>query len=367
MIHTCIHIYTYIYIYICYALPSEVLLAEMESQSQHIVYLTSSSCKDIFPLNTSHAFENSIQTLHLDPALHYEVGMANILLPASYYILRENEPDQCIKIRAARTLHMFTPEDDFSRSAFTNHEEICLPSVSVLGPEKSIAPVLSAANSMVIPSLLRAINFCYGRDSSLAELNNIQNDFFEETPIKMAESGKCSITRRTISDSRIIGNQCCVTMTFSHGMARMLGFVPEHPYVIFEIHKNFSSIDSYYLGNDVHSYYPDKPPAGNDGLYVHNTKTSHADNMPRTDGGVDYLFVYSDLCTRSRFGSRMVNILGAFAMGNSTSLGFNPTVYHQINSHKISTIAIRIADQDGIPIVFDPSRTVTLALHLRPK
>ena len=327
----------------------------MESQSQHIVYLTSASCNDIFPRNTAHSFENAIQTLNLDPKLHYEVGMANILLPSRYYILRENELDHGIKITVTRTNQ--SPTEGIP--SVPKFEEMCLPLTSVLGPEKSVGTILSAANSMLVPSLIRAVNFCYGKDASETTHINPKTEFFNEDPIQLDEnSEKCRLFKRQIRDHRIYADSCHISITFAHGIARMLGFESGKPYMLFELHKTFTSTRDYYYGG---------PSPKGRALHLLRFLPVNALNNPRTDGGVDYLFVYSDLCTRSRFGSHMVNILGAFAVGNSTSLGFNPTVYHQINSHKINTIAIRIADQDGKPIVFDPNHTVTVALHFRPK
>ena len=68
------------------------------SSEEHIVYVTSSSCLNVYPHNLPHAFENQIQSLKLNPSLNYEVGMSNILLPSQYYILRENERDHAVKI-----------------------------------------------------------------------------------------------------------------------------------------------------------------------------------------------------------------------------------------------------------------------------
>jgi len=50
----------------------------------------------------------------------------------------------------------------------------------------------------------------------------------------------------------------------------------------------------------------------------------------RTDGGVDFIYVYSDIVVPCRFAGQQVNILDAFAWRGSSTKGYTPTVYKQL-------------------------------------
>ena len=59
--------------------------------SDHIIYLTSSGSKDLFPENNSAKFINRSSTpLILDSNIDYEVGLVSILYPDQYYAILPN-------------------------------------------------------------------------------------------------------------------------------------------------------------------------------------------------------------------------------------------------------------------------------------
>ena len=142
-------------------------------------------------------------------------------------------------------------------------------------------------------------------------------------------------------------------MEFSPHMAFVLGFDPAYRYSIFYQKR----------GEEV----PVSPPSTPDVLIIDPVKLI-APQSARPDSGNDYLYVYSDIITPTRFGNQIVNILDAIPLPHeTTSKGVNPIMYKPVATSTIQSVAIKITNQNGKPIHFEDGHSVTCVLHIRPR
>ena len=93
-----------------------------------------------------------------------------------------------------------------------------------------------------------------------------------------------------------------------------------------------------------------------------------APKHPRTDdGGIDYLLCECDVVSPTPYGNEVVPILDAFILEGGGGRGFSSPVYKFLNTFILSSISIRIVDQNKRDVHFDDAYSSTcLVLHIRP-
>jgi len=297
----------------------------METDNQYI-YITSSASKDVFPQNTSHAFENAISPLMLDPSTDYEVALVNFLYPKNYYSIIANDDDFSIQ---------FLSVCDNSAHPMLVNLFNYVPKFNMLGHAREAKIMVDLINE----DIARQIRSVLDRDAV--------NKYIPQGRILIydREVDRCRIETYVQGVGEENDNRCHPDMgvRFSPRMARILGFSE----------------------NKIYRFYVPRTVPVDYKWYLYNHSVGV--RPPRNDGGVDFVYVYSDIVAPCRFAGQQVNILDAFALQGSSTKGYTPTLYKQLLSKTLNSVGVHITDQNGYPIVFEEGHSVTLILHIRPR
>ena len=297
------------------------------TMDSHYLYLSNTAGQSVFTSNTSSAFENLIHPLSLDKDVTWEVGVANFLHPSEVYLVEADNAEYGIQVviecQNASETH------DFESMTY-------IPSFSVLGSPKSIDILLRRLNR----DFYNRFKATYGEtvaDRYMPEQNLLAID---ET------SSRCRVVHTYAPEgNNALAYICDLCVIFAPRLARTLGFDETRRYPFF-------------MSN--------QPPDARE------AKRDRRDNLARAvarlDGGVDYVYIYSDIVAPSRFGHKLVNILDAFAIRGSTShKGSQPILYKPLLHRELSSVAIKVLDQDGRDVAFEKDHALTVILHIRPK
>ncbi len=298
------------------------------------VYLSSLAGGRSFPNNTTTEFENRILPIHLDTGRDYEVGLCNILFPKYFYCIAEGDPNSSISFYGR------VKQSDFDMYEYNMYTYL---------PERNIISNFTDKN---IPAITKAIN-----GQIVRELQAILNDSFKiyfpySDIIYYDRDLERVVVNNAIvppNDDRIYSD---ISIKFASHIARILGFNPNFRYTVY-FQRSGDDISS----SDVSEASSSSPIK----LF--------AQYVPRADAGTDYMYVYTDIISPSRFGNQLVNILDVIPLpGDSTSKGANSITYKPLSASTIESVAIKIANQRGKPIQFeDGENSVTCVLHIRPR
>lgn len=301
------------------------------------VYLSSLAGGRTYTKNTTTEFENRIQPIHLNPNLNYEVGLCNILFPKYFYCITEADPNSSIsfygRVRASGqrsyeyNMYTYLPERNIV-SSFTG---------------KNIGAVTKAINNQIVRELQTHLNESFKIYFPYSEIIYYDHD----------------LERVVVNNAIVSPNSdhiyTDISIKFASHIARILGFDSKFRYTVY-----FQR-----LGEEGSiSPFPDtsgNSQAGPIKLF--------AQYVPRADVGNDYMYVYSDIVSPTRFGNKLVNILDVLPLpGDTTSKGVNPVAYKPLAFSTIQSIAIKVTNQRGRPINFeDADHSVTCVLHIRPR
>ena len=86
-----------------------------------------------------------------------------------------------------------------------------------------------------------------------------------------------------------------------------------------------------------------------------------------SNGDIQYMVVYSDIVKPSHFAEQEVNVLDIFSVGMDGNRGFHNIIYKPLNTHRISSISIKLTDQAGRSLSFPRDSVSTCSLHIRKK
>lgn len=86
--------------------------------------------------------------------------------------------------------------------------------------------------------------------------------------------------------------------------------------------------------------------------------------QPRTDGGIDFVLIFTDCVALTSFGGQRMNLLKAMFMAKTGGVYFHHTVYKPLNKSILDEIAVTINDQRGRPVNCREGRSITLLLHM---
>ena len=316
----------------------------MSLKDKEDVYLYVSSIANhrTFPENTASNFENRILPIILDPNREYEVGLSNILFPKFFYCLRENDPDCGIQFHARIKQSDF---DDYEYN-FYNY----LPERNIVSNFKSaynIMSIIASVNHQMMKELRRIVDETYLQYFPYSEI------IYYDPRLE-----------RAVINSLIVGPEeerlySDIFLQFSPHMALVLGFDSGYRYSVFHQGK----------GEESSSPPPSTVPLDSDAAFdPPPARKIIAPHSVRADSGHDYLYVYSDIISPTRFGNQIVNILDAIPLPHdATSKGVNPIMYKPVNVSTIQSVAIKITNQNGNPIYFEDGHSVTCVLHIRPR
>ena len=314
-------IYLYIRVYKWLITFSKHGDSTMES---HYLYLTNTAGRNVFTGNTSSAFENLIHPLSLDRSVEYEVGLANFLYPSLYYTLEAGNADYAMTVVS----------ECHDRGQTHNLENMTyIPGFSVLGKPTNMDTLVKKINR----DFYNKFRSTYGEEIADKYLSEKEILSYDET------HDRCRVQHTYAPKSDIY--MCDLSITFSRRLARILGFVEGRRY----------------------AFFISTPDEGRDAR-----RDTRRDNLarasPRYDGGVDFIYIYSDIVAPSRFGHDLVNILDAFAIRGSTAhKSSQPILYKPLLHREITSVAIKILDQDGFEVAFENDHALTIILHIRAK
>ena len=127
-------------------------------------------------------------------------------------------------------------------------------------------------------------------------------------------------------------------------------------------HMRFSSRLAHILGFDEYARYLVPKVKRNQ-----SGQTLEAPFPTCVNGNVQYVVVYSDIVKATHFADQQVNILDIFTIGSDGNRGFHNVIYKPLNINTISEISIKLADQEGRPILFKRNSGVTCPLCIRKR
>ena len=298
------------------------------------LYISSIASGNTFPDNTSSEFENRILPVHLDPNREYEIGLSNILFPKYFYCIRRGDPNCSI------TFYGRIKQSDFNDYDYNLYTYL---------PERNMISNFSEKN---IISITRGINNQVMRELQVI-LGASYKDFFPYRRIIYYDSD----LERVVVNEFIVSPKDDLVYTdivikFAPHIAFILGFDPDFRYTVF------------------FQKFGEEAPVSPEPSDTVNIKPIQliAPHVPRADSGNDYLYVYSDIISPTRFGNQILNILDAIPLNHDgTSKGVNPIMYKPVAFSHIQSIAIKITNQNGKPIYFEDGHSVTCVLHIRPR
>ena len=242
--------------------------------SDHIIYLTSSGSKDLFPENNPAKFINRLSTpLILDSNVDYEVGLVSILYPDQYYAILPNNDTYNITLT--------TIQKGIKKARF----QVKIAKYILAGDIKKLIKVV---NSNLIQYMEAYYHdffpHLFSKGDNILRWNS--NEQKVEIISKKGDPGN----RATIDFLEI-------SIKINQGLASILGFRSDKVYTIYTKQQN----TTVHMGL--------VPPS------------------PRC--GVDYIYLYTDIIQPSNFGGQLVNILDCFTLQNgvikvSTIVYINP-------------------------------------------
>ena len=283
------------------------------------VYLSSNGSRNIYPSNHPHSFENHIQPISFSPNKKFEVGLVNIIYPLD-------------------RLTIVAGDYLYGASIYFKNN------IKGIWKEVKYIPTISISANETKEGILDQINqdiarFLSNKDPylSTSEVNELGNDgkiiSFDKFLNKCFLLNKVSPSKPS-DEVNYLNRITDISIFFQRGLADVLGF---------DIGRNYSLREKY-IANDFKIY------------------GTHAF---RCDGGVNSLFIYSDICERIRFSTQMTNILCVYSLDSIQRGG---TLYHDMEQVPvINSIGILIKDHRGFPVKYPKNTSVILVLHIRPK
>jgi len=266
----------------------------------------------------------------LDSTLDYEVALVNFLHPKNYYTILANDEDFAIHL-----VYTCDIEPHILRQNVVKY----VPKFSMVGQMRGVQTLLDLINDDIIAQTEEIL----GKDAIKKYIPNGRLLAYDW------DADRCHVETSFYggrgSEGEISRDRCRPDMGvyFSHRISGMLGFEE----------------------NKIYRFYVSHPPSVREKLNLYNNNI--AARSPRTDGDVDFLYIYSDIVTPCRFAGQQVNMLDAFAWQGTSAKGCTPPLYKQLLSKSINSVGVRITDQNGYPLVFDENQSVTLILHIRPR
>lgn len=275
---------------------------------EHTIYLSSLGCLDTYTKNTPSKFANRLPTPILLPnGVEYEVGLASIMFPGSYYAILSKDD-------------LFTLEFITERHKRDRHTYLYRPRIAMLAGD--------------MKRLVRALNKDVHDYLKVYYGDNFIN-YFNSNGIFHWDEDLRRITMPRIKREKLRpGDVKSIYVKFSGKAAKLLGFHINTGYEIY----------------------------GGRELNEHASLDSLPDNC-----GVDYIYVYTDIVQPTIFGGRLVNILDCFTLASGRGKGIHNTVYKLLNTNILDQISILITDQNGHLLHFAKDSSVTCLLRIKPR
>ena len=285
--------------------------------NEHIVILSSTADRDIFPENRGGAFVNKLQNeIILDSNLSHEVALMDVFFPKDYFGIIKDDPTCAITVHVTSAVLTGGVEVYQTASYFSY-----IPRTNILaGDVQNIVDNINTELNEVFARkafFLKAINvLLYDADANRVSLNLLQGV-------------SCGVE----------GPACAIKLGFGERIASILGFESGEPYQFYS--------------------------AASEG--DHKTGRLISPFPPSPTAGLNYVMIYSDIVQRTPFGSRMVNILDIVNFDDKHTKSHHNTIYYPLNTNNLSSISIKLADQNGREIIFKKDSSVICLLRIRPK
>ena len=297
----------------------------MESNSMY-VYLTSLGSSSYYPNNTVSTFTNKIHPINLEFKRKYEVSLANILIPPNIYSVLKND------VRYTMKIHY---EDEINAGWIESN---------VLYFEENVLKddtygIVKEMNNMLYKCLNKTLSSSDQRPFEMDDIfSRVESKNSTKVLYKIINNRETELYLRNYHAAGL-GK---IYFEFSPKLASILGFIPGETYEFLRSGKK--SLDSSTL-----SVTP---------------KRSH---LMRTDGGIDYFVVYTNIITPTRFDNSLVNVLEVFSVDDHRTRDKYEQVYKPLDTNVIDEISIKICDQNGDPINFMDGQSLACILHIREK
>ena len=247
-------------------------MATKDLSEEFYLYLSSISPEDSILDNTSSNFENRILPINLNPTSSYEVALTNILFPRHYYSLKEGDKNSSIQFYARIKQSEFS-DYEYNFYNFTPQKSI----VSNLR-NASILPIIGQINTQMLMEVKELIKDSYPTYFPFPEFLKYDSDVERVVIHKLINEDQEQLYSE-------------IFVTFAPQIALVLGFEPNTPYSIF--HKSDDETEPPRSVDKIIGPYPPRPSSGN-----------------------DFLYIFSDLVSPTRFGNQIVNILDAIPLPN---------------------------------------------------
>lgn len=282
-----------------------------------LIFVTSNGSLDTNPENKPNAFTNRmVHPITLPPGNEYEIGLVSAHVPTQFYAVLKNDEDFEIKIHIKfKTVY----ENDLDGTVL-----IYTPSINISAGDMNL--------------IMKHLNKDIRKKIKIFSNNYKMEQYFHDQ-IFTYDGINTTINVKKISRKKnvelMVGGIETIRLELGKKLGKVLGFTGMYKYLIYKYNTNVNShISSHHI-------------------------------LPLN--GVSFLYIYSDIVQPIEFGGKLVNALDCLSLGSGSSKGFHNAIYRRINTNYISSISIKITDNEGSDISFVPGTTTTCILHLRMK
>ena len=290
------------------------------------IYLTNTASHELYPENTPTAFTNELQPIHLSPKLEWEIGLVNAILPKNFYTLIY--PSDYIEVYSSG----YWEDESLAKSLGI----IRPPAVFKANTTYEIYSFINNFFTLGLRGLLGVEFSSYFPNETAGNIityDDVAKRFAVNRRVREVPRNPDEGNLRELGEA--VGR--CLYITFSNRLTHILGLFSEKKISI---------------------YNP-----------IESTKEVVKAEW-ETKAGVklcDHIIIYSDIVQPSRMGSQLVNLLDAFSLPNHPGKGLNPCIYHKLATNTLSSISIKLLDQDGNGLGFTKQQRTLLVLHVRPR
>ena len=292
--------------------------------------MSSLANSDIYPENRAESFTNKLQKpIILNNNLDYEVALAEVFVPKEVYGLKKMEVESSLEIHVTTTEEIITVSGDVGRQLTTKLAYTYTPEKNIIATNTMF--LISSMNN----DILYDISLKKG-DFDLKEYIHASGPFFYDASsnrvcLNLVKGPICS-------DERPI---CFVSVKMGRRMAALLGFEAKKEYQIFYSHKDFENFS--HIGH------------------------TFGDHPPNSNSGIEYIIINSDIVERSPFGGQSVNVLDIISHDSIKTHSYHTMLFYKLNTKILSSISIKIVDQNGIDVPFKDFTSSICVLRIRAK
>ena len=299
-------------------------------EDERVIVLTSLANQDLYPQNRADAFTNKLQeNITLNANLDYEVALVDVFLPKEVYGIKELEDESSMQMHVTKMEKFTTAYGSTFQQLTTTLLYTYKPKQSIITTDMRFA--VSAINEEIKYDLqIMKSDLDFSKHISPGGLFYYDEDINRVT-LNIMKGPLCT------PEDPI----CALKISFGTRLAGLLGYSQNTPYQIFNSQTNESKINH---AGRLLSPFP-----------------------PSATAGADYIIINSDIVEKTPFGGQQANVIDILSYDTLKTRSYHSIVYYKLNTTRLSSISIKIVDQNGNSIGFKEHTSTICVLHIRAK